>query len=65
MNWEQIEGRWDEVKGKIRSKWAKLTDDDMELINGKRDQLLGRLRQRYGWEKDEAERNVDSWMGQI
>lgn len=65
MNWDDIEGRWNELKGRLRSKWAKLTDDDMEMIGGKKDMLVGRLQQRYGLQKDEAEREVDRWLGQI
>lgn len=62
MNWDQIEGHWDQMKAKVRQKWAKLTDDDLELIKGKRDELGGRLRERYGFEKDMAEREMDDWM---
>jgi uncharacterized protein YjbJ (UPF0337 family) len=65
MNWEMISGQWTEMKGKLRSKWGKLTDDDMEVIAGKKDVLIGRLQQRYGLEKDEAERDVDRWLGAI
>jgi uncharacterized protein YjbJ (UPF0337 family) len=53
------------MKGKLRSKWGKLTDDDVEVIAGKKDVLVGRLQQRYGLEKDEAERDVDRWLGAI
>ncbi len=65
MNWDKIEGRWTEMKGRIKSKWAKLTDDDMNLIDGKKDMLVGRLQQRYGMQKDDAEREVDRWLGQV
>ena len=65
MNWDQIEGRWNELKGRLRSKWAKLTDDDMQMIGGKKDMLVGRLQQRYGMQKDEAEREVDRWLDGI
>jgi uncharacterized protein YjbJ (UPF0337 family) len=58
MAWDQIEGGWKQLKGKVREKWGKLTDDDVDVIAGKRDQLLGKLQQRYGWAKDEAERHV-------
>ena len=61
MNWNTIAGNWQEVRGKVRSKWGKLTDDDMELVAGKKDQLVGVLRQRYGYEQDRAEREVDDW----
>jgi uncharacterized protein YjbJ (UPF0337 family) len=65
MNWQQIEGQWDSFKGRVREKWGKLTDDDIEVIAGKRDQLLGRLRQRYGYEKEAAEKELDHWMKQL
>jgi len=62
MNWDQIVGNWREAKGKLRSKWAKLTDDDLEAIGGKKDVLVGRLQQRYGHKKEEAEREIDSFL---
>jgi len=62
MNWDTVEGNWKELKGKIRSKWAKLTDDDLENIGGKKDVLLGRLQQHYGFKKDEAEKQVDAFL---
>jgi uncharacterized protein YjbJ (UPF0337 family) len=65
MNWDEIEGRWNELKGRLRSKWAKLTDDDMQMIGGKKDMLVGRLQQRYGMQKDEAEREVDRWLDSV
>jgi len=61
MNWDQIEGKWMQVKGAAKQKWAKLTDDDLELIAGKRDEFAGRLQERYGFAKDEAERQLDEW----
>lgn len=65
MNWDHISGNWKEFKGKLRSKWAKLTDDDLENIAGKKDVLLGRLQQRYGFHKERAEREVDDFLGDI
>ena len=65
MNWETIEGRWQQVKGSLRSKWGKLTDDDVNLIAGKRDTLIGRLQERYGLARDKAERQVDEWIEQV
>jgi uncharacterized protein YjbJ (UPF0337 family) len=61
MNWDRIEGNWKQLKGKVKEKWGKLTDDDLTVINGKRDQLSGRLQQHYGYSKDEAERHIDDW----
>lgn len=62
MNWDQIEGKWKQLKGSARQKWAKLTDDDLEYIAGNRDQFAGRLQERYGIAKDEAERQLDAWQ---
>jgi len=61
MNWDIIEGKWKQTKGAVKSKWAKLTDDDLQLIGGKKDQLAGKLQERYGWAKDKAEREIDTF----
>jgi uncharacterized protein YjbJ (UPF0337 family) len=61
MNWDQIEGMWKQVMGKVKEKWGKLTDDDLQMIAGKRDQLIGKIQQRYGIAKDEAERQVEEF----
>ncbi len=58
MNWDIIQGKWKEVKGQAKEKWGKLTDDDLDRIEGQRDQLVGRVQQKYGVAKDEAERQV-------
>jgi uncharacterized protein YjbJ (UPF0337 family) len=62
MNWDQLAGSWKQVKGKFREKWGKLTDDDLEVIAGKRDQLVGRLQERYGMARDEAQREADAYV---
>lgn len=62
MNWDKVEGQWDTMKGKIKEKWAKLTDDDMKLIAGKKDKLVGALKERYGHAKEAAERDIDSFI---
>lgn len=62
MNWDQVEGKWKQSKGKFREKWGKLTDDDLTVISGKRDQLVGRLQERYGIAKEEAERQADAFV---
>jgi uncharacterized protein YjbJ (UPF0337 family) len=49
------------MKGKIKEKWGKLTDDDLTVINGKREQLEGRIQQHYGYAKDQAKKDVDDW----
>jgi len=63
MNWDQIAGNWKQMKGRAKEQWARLTDDDLTLINGKRDQLIGRVQQRYGIAKEDAERQVKDWEG--
>lgn len=65
MNWEHIKADWNDVKGKVKSQWAKLTDDDMLLIEGKWDQLVGKVRDRYGYEKDKAEKEVDEFLKKL
>ena len=61
MNWDRIEGQWKQLKGKAIQKWGKLTDDDLDVIEGKRESLVGRVQELYGKRKDEAEREVDDW----
>jgi uncharacterized protein YjbJ (UPF0337 family) len=60
--WDVIKGKWNQLKGDARVQWGKLTDDDWDQIAGHKDKLVGRLQERYGWEKNEAERNVDDWF---
>jgi len=56
MNWDQIEGKWKQLKGSAKQQWAKLTDDDLEYISGNRDRFVGRLQERYGIAKEEAQK---------
>jgi uncharacterized protein YjbJ (UPF0337 family) len=65
MNWDQIEGKWKQFKGSFKEKWGKLTDDDLNVIAGKRDQLVGRIQERYGIKREEAQREVDAFVGTI
>jgi uncharacterized protein YjbJ (UPF0337 family) len=62
MNWDQVQGNWLQAKGKIKQQWAKLTDDDIGRINGKQEELLGLLQQRYGYAKEQAQKEVDNWV---
>ena len=62
MNWDRIEGNWKEFKGKVKQQWGDLTDDDMTVIEGNRDQLEGRLQERYGYAKDKARQEVNAWL---
>lgn len=65
MNWTQIEGQWHQITGQVESKWAKLTDDDVQNVGGKKDQLVGKLEERYGILKEEAEKQVDEWIAKF
>jgi uncharacterized protein YjbJ (UPF0337 family) len=61
MNWDRAAGDWKQLKGKVKQKWAKLTDDDLTYVDGQRDQLLGRIQERYGIAKDQAEKQLKEW----
>jgi uncharacterized protein YjbJ (UPF0337 family) len=61
MNWDRIEGNWKQMMGHAREKWGKITDDDLEKIGGRRDQLVGRIQERYGIARDEAQKQADEW----
>jgi uncharacterized protein YjbJ (UPF0337 family) len=65
MNWDQLKGQWKQTEGKIRSKWGKFTDNDLQVIAGKRDQLIGKLQERYGIAKDRAEKEADAYIQSI
>jgi uncharacterized protein YjbJ (UPF0337 family) len=62
MNWDRIQGNWKQVTGKAKVQWGKLTDDDLEVIAGHRDQLAGKIQERYGVAKDEAEKQLSAWQ---
>ena len=61
MNWDQLEGKWKQFAGQAKEKWGKLTDDDLTVIRGRRDQLIGKIQERYGIAKLEAEKQVDEF----
>jgi len=61
VDWNIIEGRWKELKGHAREEWGKLTDDELEEVGGKKDRLVGKLQQKYGYASDEADRRADEW----
>lgn len=62
MNWDIIEGKWEQLKGSVKEKWGDLTDDDLTQMAGSRDRLAGRLQERYGWTKDEADRQITDFF---
>ncbi len=63
MNEDILLGKWKQIKGDIKERWGKLTDDDLTVIEGKRDKFLGILQERYGYSKEEAERSIDEFLG--
>lgn len=65
MDWDRVQGNWQQMKGTVKEQWGKLTDDDLDVIGGKQDQLEGRLQDRYGYAKDEAKRKVDEWSSKL
>ena len=65
MNWDQIEGNWKQITVDLKARWGKLTDDDLKVIAGKREQLTGKLQERYGYEKDRAERELDEFLQSV
>lgn len=62
MNWDQIEGNWKEFKGKAQNQWGKLTDDEVDRVAGRRTELAGLIQQKYGKSREEAEKEIDTWM---
>ena len=65
MNWDQIAGNWKQLKGVVRTKWGKLTDDDVDVIAGKRDILLGKIQERHGIAREEAEKQLKDWEASL
>ncbi len=65
MNWDRIEGNWKTLSGKLKSEWGRLTDNDLDVIAGKRDQLSGTLQERYGIAREEAENQLRRWESGI
>jgi uncharacterized protein YjbJ (UPF0337 family) len=62
MDWDRVQGSWKQLTGGVKEKWGKLTDDDLTAINGRRDQLEGKIQERYGIAKDQVRKDVDDWL---
>ena len=62
MNWEQIEGNWKQLKGEVRARWGRLTDDDVDVIQGNRQKLVGRLQEKYGIAREQAEKEIEDFL---
>lgn len=65
MNWDIIEGKWKQFTGSAKENWGKLTDDDLDQAAGKRDVLVGKVQEKYGIARDEAEKQVDDWTARM
>ena len=65
MNEDTLKGDWMQLKGKVHEKWGKLTNDDLDIIQGRAEQLVGRVQERYGVARAEAERQVKDWMSGV
>ncbi len=63
MNKDTMQGKWNQIKGNVKSNWGKLTDDDVTTISGKYDTLVGKIQERYGITRDEAEKQIKDWRG--
>ena len=61
MNWDRVEGNWKQFKGKARQKWGDLTDDELERVGGRKDEMVGLIQEKYGITREEAQRQVDDW----
>jgi uncharacterized protein YjbJ (UPF0337 family) len=62
MNWDQVEGKWQQYQGKVKEKWGRLTEDDLDVIDGRRQILVGKLQERYGTAKEAAEQQADEFV---
>ena len=65
MNWDIVEGQWKQLRGRAKQVWSKLTDDDLANISGKREQHSGKLQERYGIKKDQAEEQINDWISRL
>ena len=61
MNWDIVQGNWTQWKGRLKEKWGDLTDDDIQMLDGRKDQLAGKIQERYGIARDQADREIDEW----
>lgn len=65
MNWDQMEGKWKQYKGQLRTKWGKLTDSDLDVIQGNRQQLVGKIQEYYGVTKENAEKQIEDFVNSL
>jgi uncharacterized protein YjbJ (UPF0337 family) len=65
MNSDQLKGKWKQVKGSVKERWGKLTDDDIDVINGQHEQLIGKVQERYGIAREVAQKQVEEWNARV
>jgi uncharacterized protein YjbJ (UPF0337 family) len=65
MNWEQIQGNWKQFTGHVKERWGKLTDDELTEIDGRRDSFIGRLQEKYGYDKERAEKELSRFIASL
>lgn len=65
MNWDQVQGKWKQIKGSVKQQWGKLTDDDLDMVAGSKDKFIGVLQERYGLAREEAQRRADEWANSL
>ena len=65
MNWDQVEGKWKELSGKVQGQWGKLCNYDLDVIKGSRTELESRLQRYYGYAAENAKSEVDAWLSQL
>ena len=65
MNWTQVEGKWEQLKGDVKTRWGKLTEDDLKVVGGQLDRLVGKIVERYGVKKEQAQRDIEEWVDRL
>lgn len=65
MNWDRVKGNWKQFRGEAKKQWGKLSDDDLQVVDGQRDKLIGKIQEAYGKSRDEADREVDNWSDRL
>lgn len=65
MNWQQVKGQWNQIQGQVQKQWGKLTDDELTYVAGERDRLVGKLQEKYGYAREEAEQQVDQFIDRL
>lgn len=65
MNWDEITGKWNQLKGSARTEWAKFTDQELDAVQGQHEKLVGLIQEKYGRTKEEAEQEIERWQQKV